>query len=69
LRHELGEGSRVELGELVILGAREKVARLRAERVDVAARRRALAERVRRGDLVPDREASDEVRHSGWARP
>jgi hypothetical protein len=69
LRHELGEGSRVELGELVILGAREKVARLRAERVDVAARRRALADRVRRGDLAGDRDAADEVRRSGWARP
>jgi hypothetical protein len=53
----------------VILGAREKVARLRAERVDHAQRRKALAERVRRGDVASEREAADEVRRSGWARP
>jgi hypothetical protein len=68
LRHELGEG-KIELGELVILGAREKAARLRAERVDVTQRRKALADRVRRGDVATDRAAADEVRRSGWARP
>ena len=46
---------RVELGELVILGAREKAARLRAERVDVTKRRRELAERIRQGDVPVDR--------------
>lgn len=59
----------MELGELVILGAREKAARLRAERVDVTKRRRELAERIRRGDVPVDRAAADEVRRSGWARP
>ena len=68
LRDELGEG-KIELSELVILGAREKATRLRAERVDVAARRRRLAERIRQGDLPVDRDAADEVRRSGWARP
>ena len=55
LRHELGDG-KIELGELVILGAREKAARLRAERVDVTKRRRELAERIRQGDVPVDRD-------------
>ena len=53
----------------MILGAREKVARLQAERGDVTARRRRLAERIRQGDVPVDRDAADEVRRSGWARP
>jgi hypothetical protein len=68
LRDELGDG-RVELGELVILGARQKVAQLRAEREDTAARRRELADRVRRREIPADRGAADEVRRAGWARP
>jgi hypothetical protein len=67
LRWELGR-ERVELGELVILGARQRTAELRAGRVDAAARRRALADRVRRRDVGVDRDAADEVRRSGWAR-
>jgi len=68
LRGELGDG-RIELGELVILGAQEKVAQLRAERDDTAGRRRELAERIRRRDIPADRRAADEVRRAGWARP
>lgn len=67
LRAALG-GERVELGELVILGAREKLARVRAEREDTSALRRRLAERVRRRDIPADRAAADEVRRTGWAR-
>jgi hypothetical protein len=67
LREALGD-ERVEMGELVILGAREKLARLRAEHDDTAERRRRLAERVRRRDIPADRAAADEVRRSGWAR-
>jgi hypothetical protein len=67
LRGELGD-SRVELSELVILGAQAKLAALKAERENVAARRRALAERIRRHDLPADVEAAEEVRRSGWAR-
>ena len=67
MRGELGQ-SRVELGELVILGANAKLAQLRAERQDVAARRKELADRIRRRDLDLDVEAADEVRRSGWAR-
>jgi hypothetical protein len=68
LREELGDPARIEFGELVILGANEKVARLRATRSDATARRRQLAERIRRRDLPVDRAAADEVRRAGWAR-
>lgn len=68
LRGELGD-ARIELGELVILGAHQKVAQLRAEREDTAARRRQLADRIRRRDIPADRVAADEVRRAGWARP
>jgi hypothetical protein len=67
LREELGQ-TRIEFGELVILGAHEKVAQLRAERDDIATRRRALAERIRRRDIPVDRAAADEVRRVGWTR-
>jgi hypothetical protein len=67
LRSELGE-SRPDLGELVVLGANAKLAQLRADRANVSARRRELADRVRRRDLPADVEAADEVRRSGWAR-
>jgi hypothetical protein len=68
LRGELGE-RRIEFGELLILGAREKAAQLRGQREGAAARRRQLADRVRRRDIPADRSAADEVRRSGWARP
>jgi hypothetical protein len=68
LREELGETGRIEFGELVILGATQKVAQLRAKREDTAARRRGLADRVRRRELRVDRDAADEVRRTGWAR-
>jgi hypothetical protein len=68
LRAALGD-DRVEMGELVILGAHEKLARLKAERDNTAALRRQLADRIRRGDIPADRGAADEVRSAGWARP
>jgi hypothetical protein len=67
LRGELG-GDRVQLGELVILGARAKVAQIRAERGATAELRRRLAERVRSRGLPVDAEAAERVRRSGWAR-
>lgn len=67
LRTELGD-DRVELSELVILGASEKVARLRAERDNGTARRHNLADRIRRREVLADREAAGEVRRAGWAR-
>jgi hypothetical protein len=68
LREQLGD-VRIEFGELVILGAHQKVAQLRAAGEDTAARRHALAERLRRRDVPVDRAAADEVRRAGWARP
>ena len=68
LRRALGD-DRVEMGELVILGAQEKLARVRAEQDDTAALRHRLADRIRRRDFPADRAAADEVRRAGWARP
>ena len=68
LRAEL-DSDRLELGELVILGAREKLAQLRAAHDLTSARRHALADRVRRRDIPADRAAAEDVRRSGWARP
>ena len=68
LRDQLGD-ARIELGELVILGAQQKVAQLRAEQDDTESRRRRLAARVRRREIPVDRVAADEVRRIGWARP
>jgi hypothetical protein len=67
LRVELGD-DRIELGELVIIGAHEKVARLRAQRDDTNERRRRLADRIRQREIPADRSAADEVRRAGWAR-
>jgi hypothetical protein len=68
LRDQLGD-TRIELGELVILGAHQKVAQLRAERDDTASRRQQLAERIRAREIPVDRAAADEVRRVGWTRP
>lgn len=59
---------RVELGELVVLGAGMKLAAIRAERDGHAATRRHLAERVRSRAVGADVPAADEVRSGGWAR-
>jgi hypothetical protein len=67
LRRELGT-DRVELGELVILGAGAKLAAIRAERDGGAAARRRLADRVRARAIQVDPDAADEVRSAGWAR-
>jgi hypothetical protein len=68
LREALGD-DRLEMGELVILGAEQKLARVRAERDATAGLRRRLADRIRRRDVPADRAAADEVRRAGWARP
>ncbi|HVS28349.1 MAG TPA: hypothetical protein VHE14_02290 [Solirubrobacteraceae bacterium] len=67
LRREL-RTDRVELGELVVLGAGAKLATLRARREGDATLRRQLADRVRSRTVAVDRNAADEVRASGWAR-
>jgi hypothetical protein len=68
LRQELGT-DRIELGELVVLGAGAKLAAVRAARNDDAEKRRRLANRVRSRALRSDLAAADEVRAAGWARP
>jgi hypothetical protein len=67
LQRELGE-ERVELGELVVLGAGAKLDALRAERSESSALRGRLADRVRSRALPVSLEAATEVRASGWAR-
>jgi hypothetical protein len=67
LRSELGT-DRVELGDLVVLGAGAKLAAIRAEHDGDAALRRRLADRVRSRALPVDADAADRVRRTGWAR-
>jgi hypothetical protein len=67
LRRELGT-DRVEMGELVVLGAATKVAALRAERARQEAAVRSLAEMIRSRDVLVDQAAADEVRATGWTR-
>jgi hypothetical protein len=67
LRHELGT-DRIELGELVILGAQLKLQNLRATRAHEADRRAKLADRVRARRVGADLDAANAVRASGWAR-
>jgi hypothetical protein len=67
LRGELGS-DRVELGELVVLGADAKLAAIRAEREGRTELRRRLADRVRSGIVPVSLEAAEEVRASGWTR-
>jgi hypothetical protein len=67
LRGELGS-DRVEMGELVVLGAHVKLTALRSDRQGRKDLRRRLAERVRSRELSVSREAAEEVRASGWAR-
>jgi hypothetical protein len=68
LRAELGS-DKVPMGEIVILGAREKVRALRAERDDVLAKRRRLTDRIRAREPLGDPVLAEEVRRHGWARP
>jgi hypothetical protein len=68
LRGELGR-ERVDLGELVIIGANVKLSELRTARDEMAAGRKRLADRIRSRELPPvDLEAAEEVRRTGWAR-
>lgn len=67
LRRELGS-ERVELTELVILGAQAKLERLRATRGAQLGLRQRLAERVRSRGLPTDPKAAEEVRRTSWAR-
>ncbi|MBS4728404.1 hypothetical protein MSM1_08650 [Mycobacterium sp. SM1] len=67
LRRELGT-DRVDLGELVVLGAAAKIAAIRAERDGAARLRRRLADRVRSRNLPVDVHAAGVARQTGWVR-
>jgi hypothetical protein len=67
LRRELGT-DRVEISELVILGAREKLARLRAQQHYRESLVKRLAGRIRSRTILGDPAAALEVRRAGWAR-
>jgi len=68
LRREVGD-DRVQLGELIVLGAGVKLAAIQSQHDDNAAKRRRLADRVRARATGADFAAATEVRASGWARP
>ena len=68
LRKELN-GERLYLSELVMIGAREKAARLRVDSDRGAELRQQLADKIRRGELDVDPQLAEEVRRTGWARP
>lgn len=61
LRDVLGT-HRLDLPELVVLGAEEKVRRLRTETEGQRAARAELAELVRRGETLVDLDRADEVK-------
>lgn len=65
---ELIPGQRLDLGELVVLGARRKAEEFRAGEARRQDLLNDLAERVLRGDLGIDPAAAAEVRERGWAR-
>lgn len=67
LRLELGT-DRIELGELVVLGADVKLRQLRTTRGQQDQRRQRLAARVRERRIGADPAAAELVRTSGWAR-
>lgn len=67
VRHALRSDD-VDLAELVILGAREKVAQLHREQRRTSELHRRLAQRIRARDVPVDVSLADEVRQSGWTR-
>lgn len=64
LREELGT-ERVDLGEIVVLGAREKLRELQARRNERQRLLDDLAARVRSGDTGVDLDAAIEVKRKG----
>lgn len=67
LRAEVGQ-DRLDWGELVVLGAEEKMRQIRSSRAQGESLRQAEAQRIREqlGDV--DIAAADEVKRAGWAR-
>jgi hypothetical protein len=65
LREESGE-VKLDWGELVVLGAEEKMKLIRNERVRVSRIRRKAAAEIRKGTGAGDTVAADEVKRTGW---
>jgi hypothetical protein len=67
LRSKLGEGERIDFGELVALGARVKARRLRSDDAAAQAARKRLADMIRTRSLpyAVDVAAAEEVKHLG----
>jgi hypothetical protein len=60
---------RIDFGELVVLGARAKLADLRASDRDRLEQRALLAASIRAREPLADLDAAEEVRRFGWSRP
>ena len=58
----------VRLGELIVLGAKEKLRQLDAADPNVERARQRLADRVRSRRVGASPELAEEVRRSGWTR-
>ena len=67
LRNELGS-ERIDLSEILVLGAGRKLEQIREQRADNAALRRSLAARMRARTLPLDTDAAARVRVTGWTR-
>lgn len=61
------DGERLDLAELVVLGATEKVRRIDEVDDETIARRRKVSEWIRNGDAPIDLEAAEWVRRHGWS--
>lgn len=64
LRSALGR-SRIDFGELAMLGARVKLRELREESPEVKAARARIVREIREGTIEPDIAAADEVKYLG----
>jgi len=67
LREEVGQ-DRLDWGELVVLGAEEKMRQIRKSREQGDSLLRAEAQRIRGQHGDADIAAADQVRRTGWAR-
>lgn len=65
LRAKLGEGERIDFGELVVLGAQVKARRLRTNDAATRAARKRLADMIRTRSIPVDVKAAEEVKHLG----
>lgn len=66
LRSECGQ-VRLDWAELVQLGAREKLRRIKQDRKESQGLRKAAADQIRTKGGAADVEAADEVKRSGWS--